>query len=217
MISTHAAQNVFVTAQDTPNPNTPSPTQGASPSAQVTAVDQPPASSALQRLLADQQDLYDLADGLRGVDSRPSGIPLNPAQLASRLNEGVLVPFVGSSIAQKRDTPPSLATAITDLGLEVPRTPDELDKLTQAIKQRASVPPLGNLGGALSWPIPMSHADQIKLGVFLRSPNKSFPDFPLQFDKNTLSYLLSGSSVTADDLKDPVKALHKLLDSPKRV
>jgi len=215
MISTHAAQNVFVTAQDTPNPNTPSPTQGASPSAQVTAVDQPPASSALQRLLADQQDLYDLADGLRGVDSRPSGIPLNPAQLASRLNEGVLVPFVGSSIAQKRDTPPSLATAITDLGLEVPRTPDELDKLTQAIKQRASVPPLGNLGGALSWPIPMSHADQIKLGVFLRSPNKSFPDFPLQFDKNTLSYLLSGSSVTADDLKDPVKALHKLLDSPK--
>lgn len=184
--------------------------------AQVTALEQPLATSTLQRLLADQQDLYDLAGKLRGVDTRSYGRPLNPAQIAYRLNEGILVPFIGSSIAQKRATPTSLATAITDLGFEVPRTPDQLDKLRQTIEQRASVQPLGNLGGALSWPIPMSQEDQHTSGLFVRLQDIPLPGLPLtDLTKTVLDYLLSGSSVTKDDLQDPLNAVHKLLDTPK--
>lgn len=68
----------------------------------------------------------------------------------------------------------------------------------------AAAPALGNFGGALSWPIPLTAPQR-------QAILEVMPDSR----KGVLGYLLSGSAVTNADLQDPALALQKLLASPK--
>lgn len=72
-----------------------------------------------------------------------------------------------------------------------------------AVEDPPVTPPLPNFTGALAWPIPLAEQHRETIIALL----KSHP--------GTLSDLLSGSSVSATDLKNPHRALEKLLDSPK--
>ncbi len=109
-----------------------------------------------------------------------------------------------------------LAQVLTKLGYTLPTNGDEVRAQIRAVEQQAAMMLLGDLGGALSWPIPMSQRDEIRLASFLFSDTTGVPGLPLPRDgKRTLGYLLSGSSVTSSDLRDPPKALEKLLTSPK--
>ncbi|NVZ69179.1 hypothetical protein [Pseudomonas costantinii] len=194
----------------------PSATSITSISQSSTSAVQAPPTNTLRRLLADQENLRDLAGQLRGIDTRVYGKPVTPEQISYRLNNSTLAPHQDSFYASTRATPQTLATIITDLGFKLPGTADEVSTLATELEQKASLHPLGNFGGGLSWPIPMSRIDQHSLLQFLYSNKTDVPGLPLPHGGSaTLGYLLSGSSVTQSDLQDPVKALQKLLDSPK--
>lgn len=191
-------------------------------SAPATTVAQPipavqaPAPSALRRQLADRQDWRNLANQLRGIDTRTDGKPVTPEQVSSRLNNSRLALDKDSTYAKTHTTPQTLATVITGLGFELPRTAEEVTALAQKLEQKAAAHPLGNLGGALSWQIPMTEQDKQKIHQFMLSSNTGLSGLPLtEVDKGTLGYLLNGSSVTQSDLQTPGVALYKLLDSPR--
>ncbi|WP_338485812.1 hypothetical protein VRB68_11855 [Pseudomonas trivialis] len=169
-----------------------------------------PAVKTVQQLLADQQDMLSLADKLRGLTTWVDH------KFSYQLNSDVVLPYVGSSYALARTTPPTLATVITDLGHDLPQNVVEAKELADILEKKASVLLLGDFGGALSWPIPMSRTDQYRIAQFLLSNDTGLPGLPLSTDRGVLDYLLIGSSVTHDDLKGPATmAMQKLLDTPK--
>ena len=173
-------------------------------------------TKTVKHLIADKADLYDLAVKLRYAATQGDGQPATAAQIAYSLNNERLVPFVGSTYAMAQGPAPTLAVALNDLGLALPRTMEELTALATTLEQQSQLSPLGNLGGALSWPIPMSQADQQKMLDFLYSAEPGAPGGALSPDSQaTLGYLIRGSALTANDLQDPEKALQKLLDTPR--
>ncbi|WDU64952.1 hypothetical protein LRS56_11095 [Pseudomonas poae] len=105
---------------------------------------------------------------------------------------------------------------ITRLGYKVPTTADELVALAQTLEKETALHPLGDLGGGLSWPIPMSQPDQKKIIDFLSASNTGVPGLPLPSTViGTLGYLLADSSVSQNDPLDPAQLLQRLLDTPK--
>lgn len=115
----------------------------------------------------------------------------------------------------KPPTPLPLVQVLAKLGYTLPTNAHEAFALMQSVEQKIAMLLLGNLGGALSWPIPISRTDEVRLATFLFSETTGVPGLPLPRDgKRTFGYLLSGSSVMPDDLKDPPKALEKMLTSP---
>ncbi|MCZ3003950.1 hypothetical protein NYY90_20425, partial [Acinetobacter baumannii] len=73
----------------------------------------------------------------------------------------------------------TLATVITHLGFELPRTVDEMTALAQKLEQKALQHPLGDFGGALTWPSPMAKADQHSIRAFLKYDTTGLPGLPL--------------------------------------
>ncbi|KTB64874.1 MULTISPECIES: hypothetical protein [Pseudomonas] len=195
--------------------------QGASSTPTTNASDAPhsvqtPAPDALRTQQADQQNLRNLAAQLRGIDTRAHGNPVTPDAVLSGLNNNRLTAHKDSAYAHVQPTAQTLATVITHLGFELPRTVEEVAALAQKLEQKALQHPLGDFGGALTWPIPMAPADQHSLRAFLKSDTTGVPGLPLPPHGNgVLTYLLSGSSVSQSDLQNPTVAVQKLLDSPK--
>ncbi|XVJ50197.1 hypothetical protein ACDZ94_24820 (plasmid) [Pseudomonas sp. UBT] len=213
MSITHAALQPVVTSHNHTVTEPDVKTQNASStSTTTTATVQAPTTSSLQRLLADQENLKNLASRLRGI------VPwVKDGFLASDwLNKNTLRLHEHSSKASAQTTPQTFTSVITDLGYDLPRTADEFTALAQKLEQKASLHPLGDFGGALSWPMPISQQDQIRIVNFLHSNNTGLPGLPLPRDgDSTIGYLLRGSSLTSSDLHNPALALQKLIDSPK--
>ncbi|ANF86376.1 hypothetical protein A7J50_2989 [Pseudomonas antarctica] len=213
MSITHAALQPVVTSHNHTVTEPDVKTQNASStSTTTTATVQAPTTSSLQRLLADQENLKNLASRLRGI------VPwVKDGFLASDwLNKNTLRLHEHSSKASAQTTPQTFTSVITDLGYDLPRTADEFTALAQKLEQKASLHPLGDFGGALSWPMPISQQDQTRIVNFLHSHNTGLPGLPLPRDgDSTLGYLLRGSSLTSSDLHNPALALQKLIDSPK--
>ena len=152
------------------------------------------------------------------MSTQNDGKPLTPDQISSALKSQIDTPYVGSTYALTLSTPPTLATVIADQGYEMPVTADQVATLAKQIEQKASIPVLGNLGGGLSWPIPMSQEERKSVRSFLLSDKSGLPGLPLRatHTNGTLNYLLQGSSVTHSDLQgDPQAALQKLFDTPR--
>lgn len=84
------------------------------------------------------------------------------------LNSTLMPVDPGSAYRSERDLEPggsvSLMRFIEDNGWRVPVTYDELRNLYESLGTVAPSTPLhGNFGGALAWPVPLSHEDQLSL------------------------------------------------------
>lgn len=107
------------------------------------------------------------------------------------------------------DVPPEAAAQATDVAA-----------LSSAVKLASKKPDLaqtqGNFSGALSWPQGMPSQDQSTLISLLHNHATGLPGLPLpEGGTGTLGYLLSGSSVSEADLKNPLVALAKVLGTPR--
>ncbi|AZE55411.1 hypothetical protein C4K03_3256 [Pseudomonas synxantha] len=199
----------------------------ATTTAQLDPTVQAPPPVTLRRQLADQENVRKIAEQLQKLDpsvtksiSRRMKVDFPKSwvdfTLLSWLNRTTLQPQPDSTYASAHTTPPTLASVITDLGFDLPRQIDDARALARVLEQKAAQPLLGNLGGVLSWQIPMTEEDKQKIYQFMFSRNTGLSSLPLSdVDKGVLAYLLNGSSVTQSDLQNPGAALRKLLDSPR--
>lgn len=174
-------------------------------------------ATVLRKQQGNRENLRNLAAELQEIATsvKEQGAPAQRV-IAEQLANRHLTAHPDSTLAGGKVVFPDLSTLISHCGFHVPKTLDEVTSLAQRLFVMGSTPPLGNLGGGLSWPVPMASSDENKLARFLSSNTTGLPGLPLPNDgKGVLGYLLSGSSVTPEDLKNPAGALMKLLDSPK--
>ena len=173
-----------------------------------------PPTAGLRLAAADQKNLHTLANHLRGIvllwnESTSETV------ISSALNNWKMPIEPGSSYTVEGANDPKLAEVITTLGFEIPRTKTQAIALRDTLDQKASAPILGNSGGALSWPLPLSTAQQRAITDTLDCNTALLPGLPLADPrKGTLGYLLDAMPLLADELNDPHKALEKLLTSP---
>lgn len=110
----------------------------------------------------------------------------------------------------------SLEAFITRHGTYMPATREDLFDMADALINHSLSHPLGNLGGGLSWALPLSEEHQRVVHDVVADNTEKLPGLPL-FDsrRGALGYLLEGNPLSGTELQDPAKALEKLLDSPK--
>ncbi|WP_411380182.1 YopT-type cysteine protease domain-containing protein [Pseudomonas sp. MPB26] len=102
----------------------------------------------------------------------------------------------------------SLMRFIEDNGWRIPTTYDELKNLFDSLATDApTTPPHGNFGGALAWPVPLSHEDQ--LGLYYH-PIQTLPGVEQDGLFNLLTRYLGLDKAT---LSQPRKVLERLIAS----
>jgi hypothetical protein len=173
-------------------------------------------TSAFRKLDGDLINLQNLASEVEALATSTEGRSVPELLIKERLANKRLIAHPNSALGDGEAVWVNLATLIRKSGFELPKTQDEVASLAQRLTFVANTPPLQNLGGALSWPIPMSPEDQRKTLLFFRASDTGLAGLPLQGGgENPLSYLISGSTLTEGDFNNPAHALNALLDTPR--
>ena len=111
----------------------------------------------------------------------------------------------------------TLESFINRLGVLMPYNHFSLGGLSDAVITRSQEHPLGNLGGALSWPQPPTADEQRRLRLIAMNYAEPTGDKPLvgQTKGLLLEFLRQRTSLPPGDLGDPVAALNALISSPE--
>jgi hypothetical protein len=178
------------------------------------AADTPPPDGpkVLKTALADRKNQQTLAQQLTDVATL---IGPNASFLAvqSALRSRLMDLAPDSSYTPHSANAVSLANFLKANGLPEPTTHDELLTLASKSQARSHPHPLGNLGGALSWPLPLNTGQQNELLTAAREHAGSFQQANQQ--QGLLEFLSSSLPLSAEVSSDPVKALEALIGSPR--
>ncbi|MFL1491153.1 glycosyltransferase family 32 protein [Pseudomonas antarctica] len=108
----------------------------------------------------------------------------------------------------------SLQQLLEDHGWDIPTTSEHLVNLANAL---TTAPPKaashGDLGGALSWPIPLDQESQEQLRADIRTGKLG--DITLSPFKNVLDYLLNARPITEQEQRNPRLLIDALINSPR--
>lgn len=186
------------------------------PTTPITAL--PDGRQALKAALGDRRNLQTLAQVLTATVAK---LPENAdAQaVASALQQTHMPINPVSTFMHSRTLKPatvSLEAFIKDQGIWMPEGVADLKALAHALAEQALTHPLGNFAGALSWSLPLSVNDQREVFNAVACNSAQLAGLPLQNARwGALDYLAEAQSLSTAELSDPVKALEKLLDSPR--
>lgn len=175
------------------------------------------ARQALDQRLGDQENWRYLAQKLneaaqtlpdtpteRDVSAMLKKMPMNIAPQSAHYQTYVRAP--GKSV--------TLEAFISETGLPLPKTADDLLALAQTAKARAQRHPFGNFAGGLSWPIPLDIDQQNTLRLAAVEYSHSAADLPQAIPKRgVLENLGTNLSVADQALQDPVKVIETLISS----
>lgn len=111
----------------------------------------------------------------------------------------------------------SLEAFINHLGVLMPYNHFSLGGLSDSVITRSQEHPLGNLGGALSWPQPPTADEQRRLRLITMNYAEPTGDklLVMQTKGLLLEFLRQRTSLPPGDLGDPVAALNTLISSPE--
>ena len=111
----------------------------------------------------------------------------------------------------------SLEKYLSAKGWNLPKNREELHNLGRTLDNPPLSPlALGNFGGALSWPTPLSDGDREEIKNGLRQNSLGISDLQ-NYDENkgVLAYLLHNQHVASYHRHDPAKFVQELLTTPK--
>ena len=141
------------------------------------------------------------------------------ARLTTHLATSTLPVCEGSRYSLQHNLAPNsrvkLGTFLSGSGVPAPKTLEALLALYQVAIKQVQTFPLGNYGGALSWPIPLSGKDRQALIDLLNTPDPALPELPLSDKQGVLGYLCSVTHLSNNDFKFPASAMEMLLGSAK--
>lgn len=117
-----------------------------------------------------------------------------------------------SSYPEKKQA--SLKQLLEDHGWDIPTTREEVLNLAKSLSTLApNAPPNGNLGGALSWPVPLDQNSLQQLTADIRAGK--FGDLVLSPFGNVLDYLLNGRQISPEEQRNPRQLINELINSPR--
>lgn len=191
----------------------------------ATIHDQATAASALIDIVLAVDDLSGVLlyrttkDPLDSLYLSPSYVEYRIEQLIRDKMASVSLSLHADSPFQRLQARPSVSlhTYISDNGWEVPRRRDELFNLSRVLTTPPlSLLPHGNLGGALSWPVPLNDDDRYNVRNALRQNTVGLGELQhYEEDKGVLGYLTHNQSFAPHELHDPTRFIQTLLATPK--
>ncbi|WP_161548024.1 hypothetical protein [Pseudomonas sp. Q1] len=170
----------------------------------------------LKTALADKRNLITLGEALSQLARQLGADATAPVILAALKSTSMLLD-PDSHPPQDAGRHITLEAFILSLGLPLPDRHFALDGLSDAVIGRGQVHPLGNLGGALSWPVPLSADQQQRVRRIAMShvdPHGQQPQV-MQTQGLLLEFLRLRTPLPAGLLNDPAKALEALISSPE--
>ncbi|RUQ44372.1 hypothetical protein D8M30_16930, partial [Corynebacterium pseudodiphtheriticum] len=170
----------------------------------------------LKTALADKRNLITLGEALSQLARQLGADATAPVILAALKSTSMLLD-PDSYPPQDAGRHVTLEAFIHSLGLPLPDRHFALDGLSDAVIGRGQVHPLGNLGGALSWPVPLSTDQQQRVRRIAMShvdPHGQQPQV-MQTQGLLLEFLRLRTPLPAGLLNDPAKALEALISSPE--
>ena len=180
-----------------------------------------PETELLRKIITsgDQHNRQQLAQKLSAIaDSATDGT--DSASLVQALKTTTLDIHPYSDYGRKQGfqapTPASLESFILGAGLHLPQDKAAVLNLIQALNTPPmQAPAQGNLGGALSWPVPLSAESQHELLLLTLEQVPQEANLGLDAPPvGLLTYLANNQPLSPADLRAPAKALAKLLASP---
>ncbi len=197
-------------------------TQQPAPQSRVTRsppnAPSPDGRLALNTALVDRRDLQKLVHALRTIVKT---LPENAeaAAVLAALKETHVAIDPHSSLRREQTFTQhdvSLDTFLQAKGIRPPTSVADLQTLADTFADHSLTHPLGNFGGALSWALPLSVANQRKVFDVVACNSANLEGLPLQTPRlSALDYLTSAVSLSASDIQAPDKALEKLLDTSR--
>ncbi|WP_456026821.1 hypothetical protein [Pseudomonas capeferrum] len=184
-------------------------------------------SKVALKLIAIIQEIDDLSEQwlYRTTKDPLDSLYLPPAYVQSRIEQLIRDKMSSTHITLHADSPirllqaaptVSLDTHLSDNGWDRPRSRDELFNLGRLLTTPAlSQLPDGNLGGALSWPTPLSDDDCHNLRNSLRQNTLGLNGLQ-DYDEGTgaLGYLTRNQRFAPSELHDPRRFIQSLLATP---
>jgi hypothetical protein len=181
------------------------------------------AAVRLDKLDSEKTALGDLEDIHRLSGKLTQLLRNGSRQIEDALKSTTMDVDPNSSYGQQQQVgntaPPTLEQFILANNWVLPKTIEELDNLRDVI----NAPPLpvalrGNMGGALSWPVPLDQHVQKTIYSHFRY-NLSLPalinDGTSRPDpKGALGYLTRNMQFSASELRNPLPVIEKILDTP---
>ncbi|MDY7533377.1 hypothetical protein RGV33_17085 [Pseudomonas sp. Bout1] len=165
--------------------------------------------------MGDRQNLRTLGQKLNDVATR-LGVNATPQAVQAALQSTPLDIHPDSSYATQAGSAATLASFIGSLGLSLPASHFSLTGLAHSVGDKALVHPLGNFGGGLSWPVPLSVSGQRVLLIDAMRYAGSHPNSPQQGAAvGVLEFLNHPTAVSAETLQDPAHVLETLVSSPR--
>lgn len=160
-----------------------------------------PAPKTYKEGFGDRHDLQTLTTKLGDI-AKQLDVNTTPQAILAALRAPLDI-HPDSSFPVRPSEGATLESFIRAKGWPIPTTQLSLTELIKTVKQEALTQPMGNFGGALSWSIPLSQAEQSRLRIIsMRS------DY-----LNALDALLAQHPLTPEVQSDPAQALEALLSS----
>ena len=187
---------------------------GATPPSTALA---PQRQTDLATQLADKENLKSLGQKLQQVATR-LGNEAQPQDVLAALRSTAMDIHPGSSYAEEAGSRATLEAFITNaLGLPLPSSHFHLEGLAISVTNRSLEHPLGDLGGALSWPVPLDTQEQQQLLTFTLNQEHALGDNPRvsQTPGGMLEFLRYRQPIAVGPQDDPARVLEALLGTPQ--
>lgn len=195
----------------------------------TTSSDKPPAPAMQRQAPATATEVPSFSEAL-GSRQNFKTLGLRLAEVANRLGrdatqQTVLAALKTTPMDIHPDSPffalggasATLESFIRAYGFHVPTNHFALTSLSDAVIDKSLEHPLGNLGGALAWPLPLNTAEQSRLRAMAMSYASPHGEQPLVMQTKglMLEFLRHRTPLSPDALKDPVSTLNALINSPE--
>lgn len=172
-----------------------------------------PEAVTFKEKLAHKRNLKTIGQKLEDI-ARLLGPNASKAQVQKELKATVVI-HPDSAFYKVAGGTTTLECFINSYDKFLPDSQYTLTGLGGAFVQRSLEHPLGNLGGALSWPVPLSTDEQRRLRLFTLSYGDA-PDKPLVMQTKglLLEFLRQRASLPPETLRDPISTVNALIGSP---
>ncbi|MDY7531613.1 hypothetical protein RGV33_07965 [Pseudomonas sp. Bout1] len=172
-----------------------------------------PRQTGLSAALGDRANLRTLGRKLDEIATR-LGVNASPQAVLAALHTTPMQIHPESSYPIQSGNAATVETFLRSIGMGLPTNHFQLSCHAHSMSDRALEHPLGNFGGGLSWPIPLSAGERRRVLAAATDHGSQNPNAPhIGASVGVLEYLNANQPLSGEASTDPAKALETLVSS----